>query len=284
MDRRERWDDLTEIHHTGVERHLDRVWTAMPVAITEDTPDGHIVKLQPTIKGQQRDPKDGTIKHVEMPIITEVPIQYSSGGGFTITHPIKKGDEGLAVFASRCIDGWWDKGGLQPSLDARKHNLSDAIYIPGIRSKPRKLGGDDSQAGGGQSGGQLTIDLRGTGGQQPKTAKVSLDTLQIRTDKGDVYIELTSDSVNITVTQKVTVKCKELDITATDKVHIDTPLIETTGEIRAAQDITAGASVSSSSVIGFGPAPDPLSGKTVSLQNHTHGQVQGGTSHTGPPD
>jgi hypothetical protein len=258
-DRRERWDDLTEVHHAGVERHLDRVWTALPCKVIEDTAEGHTVKLQPTIKGRERQ-QDGTIKQVDMPELPDVPIQYAAGGGFTITHPIKKDDEGIVVFASRCIDGWWDKGGNQPPLDQRKHNLSDGMYIPGIRSKPRKLGGDGQGGTSGANGGAATpttleIDLRSNGASQPKTKKVSLDSLQIRTDKGDYYIELTTDTVNIickncniVADETVQIQCKELDVKASGKIHFETPTLEVTGDIKAGGDVTAHDSVSSVSM------------------------------------
>lgn len=244
----------------GVERGLARVWTAIPVIVTEDTAEGHIVKVQPVIKGKQTD-QQGKQTDIEPPVCTEVPIQFSSGGGFTITHPIKKGDEGIAVFGARCIDGWWDKGGLQPQLHGRRHNLSDAMYIPGIRSKPRKLGGDP------QANGQmLEIDLR-----SDQTAKVSLGTLQIRTDKGDCYIELTGDSVNIIVPNQVNITCKDCNVSASDKVtitsptvdieasgkvHVNSPMLEVTGEITAGGDVIAGFGVPSSSSAGA----QPLSG------------------------
>jgi phage baseplate assembly protein gpV len=249
MDPRERFDDLEEIIHTAIDRKLTRVWTALPVKVLADS-DGFVVQPQPTIKGKQIDPQSGKLNDIAMPSLgASVPVHFASGGGFTITHPVKSGDEGIAIFSSRCIDGWWDKGDLQPQLETRRHNLSDAMYVPGIRSKPRKL-----------------------------NPPASTTSIQIRTDKGDVYVEVTADSVNIVTTQKVTVKCVEMDVTASsrvaitsplvtinasDKISIDSPLIETTGKITAQGDVTAGS---------------------VSLQNHTHGNVQGGLSHTGPPD
>jgi hypothetical protein len=247
VNSRERWDDLGAGIRAGVERGLSNTWTALPVKVVEDTKDGHIVKLQPTIKGKKTD-RTGKKTDVEMPILGECPIQYSSGGGFTITHPVSKDDEGIVVFSSRCIDGWWDKGGIQPQGFERRHNLSDGMYIPGIRSKPRKLGGD----GNGAASGQMTIDLRA---EQQKTKPVSLNSIQIRTDKGDYYIELTEDTVNIicknaniVADEKVQIQCKELDVKASDKVHFETPTFEVTGDIKAGGDVTAHDSVSSVSM------------------------------------
>jgi hypothetical protein len=249
VNSRERWDDLGAGIRAGVERGLSNTWTALPVKVVEDTKDGHVVKLQPTIKGKKTD-RTGKKTDVEMPILGECPIQYSSGGGFTITHPVSKDDEGIVVFSSRCIDNWWDKGGVQPQGFERRHNLSDGMYIPGIRSKPRKLGGDDKGNGAAQpaeapwladGATTMTVDLRS---DQPKTKKVSLDTLQIRTDSGDYYIELTKDSVNIkckTCTieaeDKVHIQTKLVEIKATDSVAIDSPKVTISGELQVGGDI-----------------------------------------------
>jgi len=164
---RERWNDMEESMRAAVDRHLGTVWTALPVTVVEDSKDGHVVKVQSTIKGwQQQD--DGSVKAVPIPEFGMVPIHHPSGGGFTVTHPVKKDDEGLVVFSSRCIDGWWKEGGVQAEPYRRKHSLSDAMYIPGIRSKPRKI-----------------------------NPFVSKDTAQFRSDDQHFYVEIAKDKVKI---------------------------------------------------------------------------------------
>src|SRR6516164_2196733 len=140
MDFFERWDDLQENIMTGVERGLSETWTALPVIIVEDS-DGHTCKVQPAIQGKITDIHTGEVTDQTIAEIHDVPVHFPSGGGFTITHPIKKADEGVVVISARNIDNWYAKGGVQPQKTQRWHNLSDAMYIPGVRSLPRKLGG-----------------------------------------------------------------------------------------------------------------------------------------------
>ena len=64
---------------------------------------------------------------------------FPGGGGWSITFPVSKGDEALVVFASRCIDDWWQSGGVGIQPDLRMHDLSDGFAIIGPRSQPRKL-------------------------------------------------------------------------------------------------------------------------------------------------
>ena len=48
-------------------------------------------------------------------------------------------DQALVVFASRCIDGWWQGGQAAPPPSGRMHDLSDGMAIIGPRSQATKL-------------------------------------------------------------------------------------------------------------------------------------------------
>jgi hypothetical protein len=172
MEHKERWEDIQNGVNETINRGLSRLWTAMPVVVVEDSPDGHTVKVQPAINGVHYNAKDGTYSSINMPQLQDVPVHFPQAGGIVHTFPIKKGDEGIIVFGARCIDGWWQSGAGQdsqgnptgqPQLEIRRHNLSDAMFIPGIRSNPRKL------------------------------TNVSTTSSQLRLDDGSAYVELTLD-------------------------------------------------------------------------------------------
>lgn len=132
-----RFDDSDERFEALSDDIRSRIRVSIPVRVEADS-DGHTVRLQPLIKGQQRQP-DGTVKLVDLPIIDKGPINHHGGGGTTVTHAHRKGDEGLWVIADRSIDVWFDKGGIQFQADTRMHALSDGTYLPGVRNDPRKL-------------------------------------------------------------------------------------------------------------------------------------------------
>ena len=60
-----------------------------------------------------------------------MPVYFPSGGNCTLTFPVKPGDECLVVFASRCIDAWWQSGGVQDQAEMRMHDLSDGFVFVG---------------------------------------------------------------------------------------------------------------------------------------------------------
>ena len=65
-----------------------------------------------------------------------MPVVFPGGGGFALTFPVAAGDECLVVFASRCIDAWWQSGGVGEPMEPRMHDLSDGFALIGVRSQP----------------------------------------------------------------------------------------------------------------------------------------------------
>ena len=316
VDVRERGNDQEESIRLGTERERRTMWTALPVILKEDSK-GHHCRLRPAIKGWIVNQDSGNTEPNEISHLGDVPIAFTQGGEFVITHPVKTGDEGIAVFSTRCIDGWYTQGGVQGEPYMRQHHLSDAMYIPGMRSLPRALGDsgkDDDQQQNGAAGQsfqrfdnawEVNITQRDDGcdQQQGVGRSPSVTTIQIRTEQGDHYIELTGSPgqqqqqsagarsgdrqahegkpgphVNI-----VAVHC---NIRA-DLVHMDTPTLEVTGDIKAGGEVTAKADVQASQdyeTHAAQSAPQPFAGGSeVHLSTHRHSDVQSGQGETGKP-
>ncbi len=159
MDRRERLDDPEEATRTAQDGHQARIWTSLPGTIQSFDADACTAVVQPTIQGIQQNP-DGSFVTINMPLCLDVPVEFPGGGGCTLTFPIAEGDECELRFQSRAIDAWWQNGGIQPQIEQRLHDLSDAICVVGIRSQPRKL------------------------------TNISTTTTQLRNDAADTYVEL----------------------------------------------------------------------------------------------
>lgn len=80
---------------------------------------------------------DGSM--LDLPPLVDCPVQMFSYGEFFITAEPQQGDEGLAHFSERCIDGWWESGRKSVPLDVRFNDLSDAFFTGGYKSKPNAL-------------------------------------------------------------------------------------------------------------------------------------------------
>lgn len=116
-----------------------RLWTAMPGIVDAYDADTQTATIQGAVQPQQLDPATGKWKSVTLPLFGKVPVVWAGGGGYALTFPLAKGDEGLVVFGKNCIDAWWQQGGIQPQIEVRQHDLSDAMFIPGLRSQPRRM-------------------------------------------------------------------------------------------------------------------------------------------------
>ncbi|WP_298032502.1 Gp138 family membrane-puncturing spike protein [uncultured Desulfovibrio sp.] len=138
MDRSERQNDPIESQRLAQEGHQAQMWTALPGLVTAFDPAAMTVSVQPAVQGSVKD-ESGKSQNVQMPLLVDVPVVFVCGGGFSLTYPVKPGDEALVVFASRCIDGWWQDGQAAPPPDSRMHDLSDGMAIVGPRSQATKL-------------------------------------------------------------------------------------------------------------------------------------------------
>lgn len=112
-----------------------KLWTALPGIVTEVDYTKFTVSVQPAIKGQSED-ADGKVTEEQLPVLVDVPIVFPNAGGWHMTYPIAVGDEVLVVFSSRCIDAWWQSGGVQKAMEKRMHDLSDGFAIPAPYSQP----------------------------------------------------------------------------------------------------------------------------------------------------
>lgn len=152
MDRRERIDDLNVMLLAAMQGTQADIWTSLPGIIQSFDPVAMTCVVQPAIRFRIEQPAlqsynspsmtvdpSNQFAWDKMPLLLDCPVQFPGGGGVTLTFPLAAGDEVLVVFSSRCIDAWWQQGGVQNQAAMRMHDLSDGFVIPGIRSQPRKF-------------------------------------------------------------------------------------------------------------------------------------------------
>ena len=135
---RERFSDAEEAFRTAVQAMLSGLWVGGPGIIESYNAALQTCSVQPAIQGRVMDAA-GKITFVNMPVCVDVPVFFLSGGGFSVTTPVAKGDECFIAFADRCIDSWWQNGGINPPAEYRMHDLSDGFAFIGFRSNPRAL-------------------------------------------------------------------------------------------------------------------------------------------------
>jgi Phage protein Gp138 N-terminal domain/GpV Apex motif len=162
MDRRGLLNDPVETNLLILDGRQSSMWTTLPCIVQSVNFEQMTLVAQPTIQGVTYD-QNNNPTFVNLPILGDVPIIFPSAGGLILTLPIAEGDEVLVVFASRCIDTWWQSGGIQKPIEMRMHDLSDGFAFPGPKSIPNVV------------------------------PNISSTSAQLRTDDGLSYIELTQE-------------------------------------------------------------------------------------------
>jgi hypothetical protein len=119
---------LADVIRAGIHSAAADLHVSIPATVVRVELGRGLVDAQPLVK----DIFEGQAASV--PVITNVPIVWPGAGGFRLTFPIAVDDVVLLVFSDRSLDLWLEKGGEVDPKDPRRHALSDAIAIPGLRS------------------------------------------------------------------------------------------------------------------------------------------------------
>lgn len=148
-------------------------------------------------------------------VIQDVPVLIPGGGGWSLTFPIKEGDECLLVFSDLEIDSWLANGGTENyTLSSRRHDLSDAIAIFGLRSKPRSV-----------------VDYSTTSTQLRNDARtVIIDLSDTKITVSAQTVDVIANNVNILAADTVATKANTVTINAASTVAINTVAGTTTIE------------------------------------------------------
>ena len=106
--------------------------TSLPGKVVKYDSTTQKADVQPLIKERYTD-ESGAQQSRELPVIPSVPVQFPGAGGYRITFPVAVGDTGLIMFAEASLDKWLVSGGTVEPADERRHDLTDAVFLPGLR-------------------------------------------------------------------------------------------------------------------------------------------------------
>lgn len=133
--------------------------TALPGKIVRYDSSTQKADVQLLIKERYTD-ESGATQVRDLPVIPAVPVQFPGAGGYRITFPIATDDTGLVVFSEASLDKWLVSGGTVDPSDDRRHDLTDAVFLPGLRDFGHALGSapTDRATFGKDDGLQIHVD------------------------------------------------------------------------------------------------------------------------------
>lgn len=197
--------DLPDLIRQAFFSMIQDVWTALPGEIVSFDAEKQTAEVQPTIKIKTK--ISGEVQEFTLPILPDVPVVFPHGGGFSLTFPVKKGDECLLVFSARCIDGWWNSGGVQSEAEIRNHSLSDGFALLGPCSQKKKISNystsevvlkkiDDSS--------RIAISDNGIQIETEKNVKIKAASVEIKDDVTIDGVKFLDHTHDITAAAQVT--------------------------------------------------------------------------------
>lgn len=247
MDRRERSGKALPGFLAMMAGLQSGIYTALPGIVQSFDPTKRTVVVQPAIQARVQKP-DGSFQWVDLPLLLDCPVMFPSGGGVTLTFPIAAGNETLVIFASRCIDAWWQSGGYHnQQMELRMHDLSDGFAFVGISSLPQVI------------------------------ANISTTKAQLRTDNGLTYIDV-DPAGNVDVVAAANINAQaggNLTANITGTASITAPTINLAGNVNITGNLA---------VTGNAGVSGAMTNAGVNIgKTHVHSGVTTGSSNTGGP-
>lgn len=217
-----------------------KIRVALPGIIQSFDPDNVTAVVLLAIKGT----RDG--QSAPRPLLTDVPVVFPGAGDAFLTFPVKPGDECEIKFHDRCIDFFWQNGGVQEPVDLRMHDLSDATCYVGQISQPDRI------------------------------KNISTTSSQFRSRDGSTYFELNPETQKIKIVAPGGLDVVAPESTFSEKVTINGLLSWLGGMVGSAAKGVAAKITGAVEFIGSVMA----NGKAID-DTHKHGGVQRGGSDTG---
>jgi len=261
MKRSERYNDAEESFRLAFQGEQSKMWASIPGIVDSVNLDTQTLSVQPSIQGIVLD-ENSNATNVNLPLCVDVPIVWPRAGGFSLTFPIKQGDEVLLVFASRCIDSWWQNGGVGSQAELRMHDLSDGFAMLAPTSQPKKL------------------------------VNVSGENVQLRTDSGTSYIEITPDGkINILTNSEVNIDANNINISS-ESLSVNSTscsVQSSTVDINASSTVSiiaaTAATIQAPTINLIGNVATSGGGLSIDgadYEQHRHSGVRSGGANSGP--
>lgn len=113
---------------------LSNLYCALPAIVESVNYENQTLEAKPVTIMKSTD-TEGVVSDFQMPLILDVPFQCYKGGGYSVTVPVKAGDEVLIVFTDVDFSAWFQNGGFNYAEHSFRHSYSNAIAIIGFSSE-----------------------------------------------------------------------------------------------------------------------------------------------------
>jgi len=110
---------------------LANIHTHLPAQVVSYDGTTNLAVVQPCIM-QIRSEDPNNLTTVQLPMIEDVPVQQVGSGLVLFTCAPVVGSYGTLHVCERSLEAWITKGGIAPPTSARKFDISDGFFEPGV--------------------------------------------------------------------------------------------------------------------------------------------------------
>jgi hypothetical protein len=202
--------NIEQLLEVSIDSKLVDVHTCLPGKIVNFNAETQLAQIQIQINRIFED-ENSNESFSQIPVLVDVPLLFTQTQDFTITVPVKPGDECIVFFSERDIDHWHNNGDISNPRTRRRFDFSDGFCLPMVSSLPNKI------------------------------SNYNPDNLEIRKKDGTSKIVIKSNGdIEIFNSSKIDVTTPELNINA--NVNI-TGTLDVDGNIDASGDVKSGSIV-----------------------------------------
>lgn len=261
------YETIEEMLDFIFEQQFKKIYTSIPAIVESYNSSTKRANVVPALN---RVYTDGSIK--SLPVIIDVPVIFPSGGGFTITMPITKGDSVLLVFSQRGLTNFKKTFTQSTPDDDSLLSLKDAVAISGfgaLNITPSSSTGATIQ---GNDGENAVIVESGKVEVKKSSNTLTIDDSQMQASiSGSTFTLDASKMEAIVGGATLTLNASSL----TSSVPINAPSYS--GLSGGAANMTSGINMSSQNITNVA---DLTTDGGVNLSTHVHVDPQGGTTGT----
>lgn len=123
---------LGQVVRKAIEAQVAALRVSLPGRIEKYDPATRRANVKPLVRDVYFD-MDGVRQADSLPVVTDVPVLFPGGGGYSLTFPVAVGDPCLLLFSDSSLDVWKARGGEVDPLEVRPHDLSNAVALVGLQ-------------------------------------------------------------------------------------------------------------------------------------------------------
>ena len=253
---------LETVVQAGIRNYNKSLHTAAPGTIDAFDPVTQFARVSLAIKTLLVNGEE-----VAVPELVDVPVSFDRGGGFTVTRPVRRGDECLVVFCERSIDRWKQIGAGKIPAHTRDHDLSDGIAFVALSSQPNKIQGFDPVNYEIKSDdGKVSLKLLANGSFLVNSNGAVINVLPNK----DILLQNDGGSLLIANNGDVTANVSDVNVNASS-VTVDAATVTINGDLQVQGSVTDNYTSNNNTMSDMRDA------------YNAHGHVENGASNTTEP-